>query len=144
MTQLVFHFKQPASCRDFVANEVTVMGKDGSIILEVPTPRFVHACAEETASDQGAGSADGTGTLSGANGTEGTAGGQNTASGSDGSANETENPEDAVASDGTASGQEGTAGTDASGTSANGGITPAAAGQPERRRTAVRKLIRAR
>lgn len=128
VTQLVFHFKQPASCRDFVANEVTVMGKDGSIILEVPTPRFVHACAEETASDQGAGSADGTGTASGANGTEGTAGGQNSASGSDGSANETGNPEGAIASDGTASGKEGTEGTDASGTSASGGDNPGGSG----------------
>lgn len=120
VTQLVFHFKQPASCRDFAANEVTVMGKDGSIILEVPTPKLVHACAEQPASDQGAGSASGTGTGAGQTGTDGTAKGSDVASGTDGTATRTGNSDGTAALDGTATDQKGAGASGTSGNSGNG------------------------
>lgn len=110
VTQLVFHFKKPADCRDFQAGEVTVMGKDGNIILEVPTPKFDHQCAADPAKDQ-VGTSAGTDTAAGQDGSGTDATGDTTGTGQgDGSTS---------SSDGAAAGQDaasGSAGTGSDGT----------------------------
>lgn len=117
VTQLVFHFKQPAACRDFKADEVTVMGKDGSIILEVPTPKFVQQCAADPVQDQGAGS--GSGTDAGTNGSAAKDSSAGNEGAGDGAGSGDAQGADATASDGTPAGTDsaadGTAGSNAAG-----------------------------
>ncbi|WP_237391957.1 hypothetical protein [Paenibacillus dendrobii] len=121
VTQLVFHFKQPAYCRDFKADEVTIMGKDGNIILEIPTPQFAHQCAADPVQDQDANT--GNDAAAGTNGS-------GAADGSTGSAGTEDSPDkngtagagttDGTASEGASTGN-GTAGTDTNGTTGSSG-----------------------
>lgn len=68
LTELTFHFKQPAVCRGFQASEVTVVGKDESILLEAVDPELESKCAE----DPGAGTetTDGSATVGDQTGTD--------------------------------------------------------------------------
>ncbi|MDR0271616.1 hypothetical protein [Paenibacillus sp.] len=112
VTQLIFNFKQPASCRDFKAGEVTVVGKDDSIISETLTPNFERVCAADPVQNSGTGSADSTGTagLDGSGTTEGTT----DSSGTTGTSGETSGTNDST-SVGT--------GQDATGTAGNTGTS---------------------
>ncbi|MCJ8012044.1 hypothetical protein MUG84_09845 [Paenibacillus sp. KQZ6P-2] len=149
VTQLTFHFKQPVSCRDFKANEVTVTGKDGNIILEIPTPQFVYKCAADSVQDQGTGLGTGTGTdtASGTNGSgaaDGSAGSTGTANTADTSDIAGAQATDGTASDGTAAANDtavtGTTGADSSGI--NDGAASGVDGAEAYTSTVTLKLIK--
>lgn len=47
-TELSFHFKQPAACRDFNVDELQIVGKDASTLFEAASPELTRVCADET------------------------------------------------------------------------------------------------
>ena len=47
-TELSFHFKQPAACRDFSVDKLQIVGKDGSTLIEAASPELSRVCADET------------------------------------------------------------------------------------------------
>ncbi|WP_244864635.1 hypothetical protein [Paenibacillus sp. J23TS9] len=131
VTQLTFHFKEPASCRDFTAGEVTIMGKDGSVILEIPSPAFDHKCAADPVQDQGTGTDAGTDATTGQNGSSTTDGATEGTTGSTGTAdtagkNDTTGAGKSDDSKDTGTAGDGTAGTSGSGGSAGSGTSSAA------------------
>lgn len=47
-TELSFHFKQPAACRNFNVDELQIVGKDASALFEAAGPELTWVCADET------------------------------------------------------------------------------------------------
>lgn len=47
-TELSFHFKQPAACRNFNVDELQIVGKDASTLFEAAGPELTWVCADET------------------------------------------------------------------------------------------------
>ncbi|WP_194233487.1 hypothetical protein [Paenibacillus donghaensis] len=98
VTQLVFHFKQAASCRDFKVNEVVVKNKEGSVMVRMSSPKLEHLCAADSV-QSGMDSTTGTETPAGQTDGTGAAGTQGEMTGIDGA------QVDGTAADGNTAGQ---------------------------------------
>lgn len=80
-TELNFHFKQPAACRDFSVDKLQIIGKDGSKLLEAASPELSRVCADEATGEADAADPSGSETDSSGNQADpnsGTTEGENT------------------------------------------------------------------
>ncbi|ANA79598.1 hypothetical protein C7121_10090 [Paenibacillus glucanolyticus] len=62
LTELSFHFKQSAACRDFNMENLQVLGQDANLLFEAASPELSRTCTDETT---GGADTDPTGTDSG-------------------------------------------------------------------------------